>query len=204
MRKINKGEPLADFVNFAKRNPSANWKDFVETVNDIYQKTRFQILTEEQDCLCGYSEILIESEEDSHIDHYLKRDFDARKTFNWDNLIVSDNNSAFGAKYKDNIYRIKRTEYGQIFNPVEDDIQKHFYYNEFGLIEPVDTLEEHIKSKVYKTVEVFNLKNPSLIERRKQLIRDIRSYQQVGLDNETIKNTLSRQGFKSLIEQYCQ
>lgn len=129
---------------------------------------------------------------------------DARKTFNWHNLIVSDNNGAFGAKYKDNTNRIKRTEYVQIFNPVEDDVQGYFYYNEFGLIEPVETLEEPIKSKVHKTVEVFNLKNPSLVERRKQLIRDIRSYQQVGLDNETIKNTLSSQGFKSLIEQYCQ
>ena len=87
---------------------------------------------------------------------------------------------------------------------MEDDVQGYFYYNEFGLIEPVETLEEPIKSKVHKTVEVFNLKNPSLVERRKQLIRDIRSYQQVGLDNETIKNTLSSQGFKSLIEQYCQ
>ncbi len=126
-------------------------------------------MTEEQNYQCGYTELLLELD-DSHIDHYIKRDIEADRTFDWNNLIVAFGNSNsgvnpdFGAHYKDNRYKIKQHEYTEIFNPVEDDVQSYFYYNSFGKIEPLGTIEdERIKLKVLKTLEVFNLEHPSFL-----------------------------------------
>ena len=60
-----------------------------------------------------------------------------------------------------------------------------------------------MKEKVEKTIAIFNLKHPSLIERRKTIIEYIRIYADGLLDIETIKTALSSLGFISLVEQYC-
>lgn len=130
MRKINKTEPIASFQRFVHANPTANWTSFHDLAKDVYIETRDHILLEEQDCLCGYTEL-----------------------------------------------------------PIED------------VTEP--DLEPILRDKVEKTVAVFNLKHPSLIERRKTIIEQIRDYSDGMLDLETIKDVLSSSGFRSLVEQYC-
>ena len=203
MRKINKTAPITSFQRFVSANPTANWRTFHELAKDVYQESRDHILLEEQNCLCGYTEMPIEDITDSHLDHYVKRDFAASKTFDWNNLIASCNHDDFGAKYKDNTSKIKPTDYALIFNPVEDPVEQYFYYNEFGEIEAQPHLEPLLKEKVEKTIAIFNLKHPSLIERRKTIIEYIRIYADGLLDIETIKTALSSLGFISLVEQYC-
>lgn len=203
MRKINKSEPIASFQKFVRANPTANWRDFHDLAKEVYLETRDYIVLEEQDCLCGYTELPIEDVTDSHLDHYVKRDFAPNRTFDWNNLIASCNDDDFGAKYKDNTVKIRATDYASIFNPVENDVEEYFYYNEFGEIEAKHDLEPILKDKVEKTVAVFNLKHPSLVERRKIIIQTIRSCSDGLLDNETIRTSLSHLGFKSLVEQYC-
>ena len=202
MRKINKMQPIASFHRFVRANPTANWSDFHKIGKEIFWEVRDHILLQEQDFLCGYTEVPID-DSDSHLDHFVKRDFAPNRIFDWNNLIASCNYEYFGAKFKDNTFRIKRTDYALIFNPVEDDVQRYFYYNEFGEIEAKPNLDPFLKEKVEKTITVFNLKHPSLVERRKKIIGDIRSYSDAMLDMETIKTCLSASGFKSLVEQYC-
>ncbi len=203
MRKIDKTEPIASFQRFVRSNPTANWKDFHDTAKDVYLGVREHILVNEQDCLCGYTELPIEETTDSHLDHFVKRDFAPNRTFDWRNIVASCNNEDFAAKYKDNTSKIKATDYATIFNPVEDDVEQYFYYNEFGEIEAKHDLEPVLKTKVEKTVAVFNLKHASLVERRKMIIQTIRYCSDGMLDMETIRNSLSHCGFRSLVEQYC-
>ena len=203
MRKINKTPPIASFQAFIQANPTANWRTFHELAKNVYQESRDHILLEEQNRLCGYTEIPIEDTAESHLDHYVKRDFLPNKTFDWNNLIASCNHDDFGAKHKDNTSKIKRMDYALIFNPVEDHVEQYFYYNEFGEIEAQPNLEPAVKEKVEKTIAIFNLKHPSLIERRKTIIQYIRDYSDGSLDTQTIKTVLSALGFVSLVEQYC-
>jgi uncharacterized protein (TIGR02646 family) len=203
MRKIDKTKPIGPFQRFVRTNPTANWRDFHELAKDVYFETREHILLEEQNCLCGYTELPIEEVNDCHLDHYVKRDFAPNRTFDWNNLIASCNDDDFGAKYKDNTSKIRVADYTSIFNPVEDDVQQYFYYNEFGEIEALPDLEPILKDKVAKTVAVFNLEHPSLVERRKRIIEDIKNCSDGMLDLETIKAAFSPLGFKSLVRQYC-
>ena len=72
MRKIDKQTPLTDFSKFVSKNHPTRWEDLP---SEISSESRFSILCNEQDCLCGYSEIILEeSPASSHIDHFYKRD----------------------------------------------------------------------------------------------------------------------------------
>ncbi len=203
MRKINKLTPLPHFNGRNYKVDCEVWSckrctdiTFHSKYPDIYQETRWQILVDEQNQQCGYTELYIEKLEESHIDHYKKREDFSDLTFDWDNLIVATNDINFGAKYKDNIYKIQPHEYGLIFNPVIDHVENDFYYNEFGMI-------REDEGRVKKTVEVFNLNDEYLKARRKKIIDMIDSFKNGGLSTLDIKNIIEKDGFKSVVEQYC-
>jgi uncharacterized protein (TIGR02646 family) len=202
MRKINKGEPLPAFEQFRKKNRSANWKDFAEGANDVYAEVREQILINEQNCLCGYTEMPINEVKDARLDHYFKRDFFPKDTFNWKNLVAALDNSDFGDHHKDNVYKIKPEEYKNILNPVEDDVEEYFEYNSRGEIVPKAELNPILKAKVEKTVEVFNLQDKILTNRREQIIRQIKAYKD--LPKEEVRRILSPAGFVSVVFQFTE
>jgi len=199
MRKINKLIPLPNFNGSNYNNDCSLWTckncnqiTFHNKYKNIYEDTRLQILVDEQNQLCGYTELYINELEESHIDHYVKREFDQNLTFDWNNLIVATKDNDFGANYKDNTYCIQRNEYNTIYNPVIDDII--FEYNEWGEI-----IEE--EGKIKRTVEIFNLNYKPLADRRKSLIKQIEDYKKGGLSNEEIASTLNTYGFTSVLEQ---
>ena len=136
MRKINKGDPIPGFngSTFGKR--CNNWVDFHKNHKDEYEESRLQILIEEQNQLCGYTEVYINDLTDCHIDHYRKKGMFPQLTFNWNNLIVATKDSSFGANYKDSKYKIKKYEYQNIFNPIEDNVELFFDYTSWGEITP--------------------------------------------------------------------
>lgn len=106
MRKINKFAPYEDFVRHILKNKPSKWD---EIDGALKFNMRLYMLTNEQDCLCGYSEIPLEAENtSSHIDHFIKREYDNTKIFDWDNLITSAIDEDFGGKYKDNTYKIQK------------------------------------------------------------------------------------------------
>ena len=195
MRKINKLTPLPHFNGDNYRRCST-WQCFHEKYKEIFEESRLHILIDEQKQQCGYTEIYINDERDSHIDHYIKQEHDKNLKFDWSNYIVATKDDDFGARYKDNTYKIQQNEYTLIFNPIVDNVEEHFYYDEFGKI-------REDEGKVKKTIEVFHLNHKLLIFKRKQLLSLIEYFQDDGLSNNEIKSQLETSGFKSIIEQYC-
>lgn len=200
MRRVSKGDPIESFSDYSANNPGATWDTFHRDARQCYLDSRMQILIEEQDCLCGYTEICIANVTDAHLDHYHKKSIFPEMTFAWDNLIAATLDSDFGANYKDSVYKIKKEEYPAIFNPAAEDVHTYLYYNQRGEIEPQSTLNASEKIKVKKTIEVFNLNHPSLRTRRETIINQIRNC--VGsLSIEEIISAFSASGFKSVVLQ---
>jgi uncharacterized protein (TIGR02646 family) len=202
MRKINKRDPLPAFLTFKEKNPSANWDTFHEKAKDIYNATREMILMEEQNCLCGYTEIPFEDFTDAHLDHFLKKSLSPKDTFNWNNLIAATLDDDFGANHKDKKYKIQKNEYGSIFNPVKDNVEHYFDYNFRGEIIPQANIGTLLETKVKKTIEVFNLNHETLKKRRALIINHIEDYKD--LSKEEIRDALSNAGFVSVVNQYTQ
>ena len=198
MRRINKGVPFDDFVKYLDKHKPSKWE---ELNGELRYNMRLHILLYEQDCLCGYSEIPLDAENtSSHIDHFVKRDYDHSKIFDWDNLVVSAIDEDYGGKYKDNTYKIKQNEYAQIFNPTKDDMGQYLEYLRDGRIAPRDGIQNAINDKILKTIEVFNLNCRSLKNRRKQLLIELDSCS--GLPKEELKHTFEKNGFISLINWF--
>jgi len=198
MRRINKGVPFDDFVKYLDKHKPSRWE---ELNGELRYNMRLHILLYEQDCLCGYSEIPLDEENtSSHIDHFVKRDYDHSKIFDWDNLVVSAIDEDYGGKYKDNTYKIKQNEYAQIFNPTKDDMGQYIEYLRDGRIAPRYGIQDAINDKILKTIEVFNLNCRSLKNRRKQLLIELDSCS--GLPKEELKHTFEQNGFISLINWF--
>lgn len=202
MRKINKSVPPQSFSSLmSSRGKPSNWDEFHKNNKDVFNDCRETILINEQNCLCGYTELPIQEITDCHIDHYKKKSLNPSFCFDWDNFIVATKDSDFGACFKDNHFCSCITDYLEIFNPVVDDCSTYFEYDSFGEIKPKNGLRIEEKTKAEKTIEVFNLKENSLNSRRQFVIQSIKSYMAGGLPAQAIEEALSPYGFKSVIEQ---
>ena len=199
MRKINKGTPVAGFNGNNFNNSCTTWLDFHEEHQEIYEKSRFVILADEQNQLCGYTEIYINDLTDCHIDHYKKRSLFPELTFEWNNLIAATKDSDFGAIYKDNKSGIRENDYNHIFNPVTDNVENYFYYTTWGEVTPKIAISEIDNQKAKKTIEVFNLNHKSLKDRRRNLDNMISSYGE--MPKEDIFAVFKNLGFRSTINQ---
>ena len=203
MRKINKGDPPPSFSSLlSSRKKPSNWDEFHKNNHDIFNECREMILINEQDCLCGYTELPIQKISDCHIDHYRKKSLYPIFCFEWNNFIVATKNSDFGACFKDQYYCSCIADYLKILNPIMDNCIDFFEYDGFGKIKPKSNLSLTDISKAEETIEAFNLNHKSLSTRRQDIILIIDSYLQGGLPNCEIKKAISSQGFKSLLEQY--
>lgn len=198
MRKINKDNPIAGFNGNNFNNSCNNWSDFHRDYKDIFEKSRL-VITDERNQLCGYTEIYIKELIYCHIDHYKKRSMFPELTFDWNNLIVATKDSYFGANYKDNKSGIQKNDYGNIFNPVIDNVENYFDYTTWGEVTPKTAISEVDNQKAIKTIEVFNLNHNSLKDRRKNLIRMISCYSEMA--KEEILTALENLGFVSVINQ---
>ena len=196
MRRINKQLPIPEFEKFVSRNHPTEWKQLPA---QIRADSRFSILCNEQDCLCGYSEIVLEDTA-SHIDHYYKRDLFPKKIFDWNNLIVSTIDEDFGGKYKDNTYKIKAEEYQEMFNPVCEDMSQFIGFSGNGEIIPLDGLSDGIVNKVKKTIAVFNLNCKSLKDRRRNLILQLDECKDI--PQNMVKSMFANQGFVSVVNWF--
>ncbi len=198
MRKINKQDPYPDFAAFVSKNNPTTWD---QLPSKISADSRFCILCNEQDCLCGYSAMILDADSAlSHIDHYYKRNLFPKKTFDWNNLVVSTTDEDFGGKYKDNTFQIKANDYQHIFNPVIDDMSQYVGFSGNGEIVPLDGLSNDITNKIIKTIEVFNLNYVSLRNKRRDLLLQLESCKD--LPKEEVKKAFASQGFVSVVNWF--
>lgn len=198
MIRLNKQGPIRSFTEFVSKNKPTQWEQLPAPIS---LECRLYILCNEQDCLCGYSEKPLEEDSSSsHIDHYYKRDLFTKKTFDWNNLIVSSTDEDFGGKYKDNTYKIKAEDYQLIFNPIVDNMSQYIEFSGNGEIVPLNGLSDNIINKVQKTIEVFNLNCKSLKNRRRDLLSQLDSCKD--LPKHEIKKAFSACGFISVLNWF--
>ena len=171
MKRIIKNEPrwYTDFID--QKQP----KEWGAVSQEIGHELRVYMLREEQHQQCAYTELHLEPES-AHIDHFKKRSFFPRATFDWENLLTSCNSEEYGANFKDKM--VKKHDYKYLLHPVRDDPQAHFTYSMTGEI----LVDEHDLRETM-TRERFNLNHRSLVEQRKQIAFQIRAmYHQVSVD----------------------
>lgn len=199
MRRIDKSEEPQSLRSFNKAKHK-KWEEIHNEANRHVYNDCLQQCIEDQACLCGYTEVPL-SKDNRHIDHYIRRDFAPDLTFCWNNMIAAVKDSRFGADYKDK--HVKRTDYDRfeccytyILNPVRDEFENRFRFSTDGTMEPSDS--QDIKAE--KTIELFNLNEKSLKERRKVQMEYVRGYTKCGWAKEEILAALTEDGFVSAIE----
>jgi len=128
-----------------------------------------QVLLQEQNNMCVYCESKLK---DFHIDHFFKRDLFQKQTFEYDNLFLSCNFEFHCAKYKDK-FGLKKEEFFEIYSPIDINLDE-FEYSFTGEI-----LGKTDKAK--KTIEVFNLNQKSLVEKRKKISLSVEHYKEFDL-----------------------
>lgn len=116
-------------------------------------------------------------------------------------MIAAVKDDDFGADYKDK--HVKRNDYDKseccytdILNPVRDEFADRFRFSADGTIEPSDS--QDIKAE--KTIELFNLNEKSLKERRKVRMENVRTYIENDYTKEATLAALTEDGFVSAIE----
>jgi uncharacterized protein (TIGR02646 family) len=194
MKQINKIEPVF-YSNFIRSNKPVEWNDIAQIRPDI----RAYMLISEQNCQCAYTEIDIEDDNySSHIDHFKKQSMFPTLKFDWTNLFTSTNSEYFGAKYKDNKYKIQQAEYQDLINPSVENPNFFFDYDFTGEILVKEKNKNSIEYKRAKlTIEVFNLNEHSLVQQRAKVIKDIAAYfKQLSIND--IKQNIGK--FDSLVE----
>jgi len=208
MKQIFKREPLF-YTNFISKKSPMVWADIAEIsffiriyiLSGIVPLEHLEPnqLSSEQNFQCAYTEVDIdETNYSSHIDHFRKQSLFPGYKFAWTNLFISTNNEYYGAKFKDNSYKIRVSDYQYLINPAIENPREYFDYSFSGEIliksKDIDSLN-YIKAKI--TIEVFNLNENSLVQQRQTVVKQILAYyKQLSVDE--IKNIIGR--FDSLIE----
>lgn len=198
MRHINKNQAPPKFSNFVKRKLPKQWEELHQQDKEIYTEV-CEALLEEQNEMCGYTELHFRDNMMGHIDHYIKRDIDNRKTFDWNNLIYAAKDSEFGANHKDKV--IKEADYDDMFDPITDYPENYFEYSYLGEIHPKSDIEHPFLAKAKKTIEVFNLNHKTLCLKRKNIAVTIENLKKGEMSKEEIIEHLKEEGFDSLIKQ---
>mgnify|MGYP002673310840 CR=1 FL=1 len=199
MRRITKSMMPKSLELFNKTS-HADWSDIHQPNNKKVYEDCLDRCIIDQNNLCGYTEIAL-TPDTRHIDHYIKRDFDPRLTFDWMNMIAAVKDSRFGADWKDN--QIKKKDYDKnlhryrnILNPIEDEMNGRFTFFTDGTIELSDSND----STASNTIKIFNLNESSLKSRRRNIMQYVRNMAEGGIDKDSILSYLKQDGFISAIE----
>jgi uncharacterized protein (TIGR02646 family) len=204
MKKINKIAPVF-FTDFIQKKSCRDWSDIAairESIR-IYMLSGLMPdgsnLASEQNYQCAYTEMDIEEDNiSSHIDHFKKRDQFPRLTFDWNNLFTASNDEDFGAKYKDNKYKVKPNDYQFLINPALENASDYFYYAYTGdiLIKSKDS-DTIAYKKAKFTIAIFNLNVKTLVEQRKVVAMTVEEYFKQGFSKAEIKDNIGK--FDSLV-----
>lgn len=198
MRQIKKGTPPQEFVDFVKKKKPKDWDCIHLPENQkVYTICKDRLL-QEQHCLSGYTERVLKN--NIHIDHFKKKDLFPKLTFVWENLILDEHNSNYGADFKDS--NVKKDDYSFLINPNVENPHEYFTYQlNDGKIIPIKSLSEKCRKKAEFTIKLFNLNSSSLVQQRLDLINMITIFcKDAALDKKDIYMALKNKGFPSVVE----
>ncbi len=188
MKYINRQQSPVSFEQWKNRNRTANWKGF--SGNEVYREVKEQLVNQQAQ-MCGYCETAITVDRrSSHIDHLRDRHNFPREIFNYDNFIVSCQNTESCGHKKDNNY------FDGFVSPFDTDCQNRFTYTRNGRIIPSDENDENAQ----KTIDILGLNCRKLVNRREGIIKAL---EEAG--SQYIKTSLDNcidwyQGFQTVIE----
>lgn len=203
MRHIEKGLPAKAIVDFARRNKNATWEKFPPS--DRHEAT--VELGKEQQSLDGYTERMLKSDDrNTHIDHFRKRSLFPQLIFDWENLILAEHSTEFGADAKDNYseHRVRdKEDYQFLIDPVHEDPHDFFAYLTDGEIVPKAELDDAQKRKAQNTIDCFCLNNVALKQGRCDVIEAIKNLKNGNCNSKDIQEYLSGYNFPSVLEYFC-
>lgn len=196
MRRIDKGAPMPEFTQFVHTQHPVCWED-AAGVRSIWRE---YMLSHEQDNLSGYTELYIACPNQTHIDHFKKRSLFGNLVFCWENFVVDSQDDGYGARYKDShIHSIEDNQ--RLIDPVKEDASRYFQYEITGKMVPANGLSDDDAKRAQFTIDMFNLNEGSLKERRRIILNiDLQSYD--GLSDEEVMQCLQKLGFPSVVEQW--
>lgn len=202
MKRILKSDAdVQKFNDWASKKGFSRWEEF--SGSDEFKRVREHIGVIEQGDVSAYTEQPL-NKRLWHIDHFRKRDLYPRLTFDYSNLLVDNRNDNYGACHKDSHKaKVSAADFDGkdcIFNPVEENFADYIRYNTAGELLPAVGLEDSLSRRVERTIEVFNINHPSLVERRADLIQNMTDYMKGGLSVSEISTCLKPQGFHTLID----
>lgn len=189
-----------DCLALAERN-GWSWEEFVEKDREGYLSCRKQA-DGEQGHVCAYTELPLDVDKVTvHIDHFRKKSIFPMHKFDWGNLFASVKDHRFGADFKDkkvsgeNAWQV----YAEIFSPLQDGLQRLFHCATNGVIEPSPVLSDDEAKKAKATIEIFNLNEAELVERRKTMMSQIATCHD--LEEDVIRCCFAEAGFPSVVDQ---
>jgi len=208
MKPINKQEPQF-YAHYIRKKKPVDWEELSKDIGtDIRKYMLLGLLPDEnsktkmseQNSQCAYTEVYIEPEGDSsHIDHFCKQDLFPKLKFEWSNLFASTNHGNYGAKFKDNKFKIQHSDYQFLINPVKKNPDEFFSYTFRGRIEEKNKDKNSIQFKKAKTtIEVFNLNEKSLANHRETVAKQVITYFSQSFSIDEIKAAIGQ--FDSFIE----
>lgn len=180
MRAIIKGSCGLYPLEKANDTPPKTGQDARSRWGSFSDKSALSDLLEnEQYGLCAYSEINLEHYSlGAHIEHVQPKSRFPKKTFDYQNLILSalsssdletmDKNSIFGGHHK-----------GSEFDPalfiscLADNSADYFAYLSNGHIKPKSTLSVRDKRKAQYTIDLLNLDSPYLVAERRRWLDEL-------------------------------
>jgi len=169
MLQVSKTEPKF-FSDKKKKILKPKESDAWSELGDIRADLREYILENEQSSMCAYCEKKITSDsKKSNIDHYKTRNLHPELTLDYNNFFVSCNNLNHCSSKKDNI-GLNKNDYENMMNPLDKDLDENFSYA-LGEIEGKN-------KKANFTIDTFALNNISLVEERKEIIRNFEFYKE--------------------------
>ncbi|MDE6562259.1 MAG: TIGR02646 family protein [Muribaculaceae bacterium] len=202
MKTINKTE-ANDCLQNADNN-AWSWDDFHKNNQTGYNACREQGLLEQRN-ECAYTGLWLGegTKQSIHIDHFRKKSLYPELTFDWNNLFVAAKDIDCGADYKDTHISGPRTVadnvYRNIFSPLDANLSQYFWYRQDGAIVPHQSItDESIRSKVKKTIEIFNLNSSDLKSRRLGIMQSVKGI--IDQDDETIRDWMQNAGFSFVVD----
>lgn len=200
MRKINKQAQPEDLDKYVRREKPQKFEEIHRSkyYPGLYGEC-MDALKAEQHNLSGYTEKPLSS--GVHVDHFRKQTlFNTQDmVFGWNNMIVDEHHSGFGADIKDAVVKTA-IDYDKLINPVLDDPHKYLTYMDEGIIKPVDGLSKEDNDKAEFTINAFNLKHKLLTEKRRIAISLVKAYKSQDLTDEEILDAMKDYGFTSAVE----
>lgn len=189
MKHIDRCSPPPHFVHFVAGKPK-HWKELADNHHTLYEEVR-ETLAKDQGDKSGYTELPLTKKPNAwHIDHFRKQEYFPDFIFDWQNLIVDDHTSAYGADYKDT--HIKKGDNQKLINPVTEQPSDFFTYNMNGEIMPRNNLPAPDKSRAEDTIRAFNLNHPELKRKRIEVAKYINEYKHGGLNDTEIAAALNQ------------